>query len=137
MKKIFILTLILLPFLSSAQNCNCSENFRFLVEKIKNNYVGYKDKITVSNRARFDVFTDSLQKSANSAEKLACLDLCLDWLAFFEDKHLSISFTPDGATKDEISAFFKTAEKTYWNEVDLNSYLRRNKTKLDKVEGYL
>lgn len=136
MKKIFILTLILFPFLSKAQNCNCSENFRFLVEKIKNNYVGYKDKITASNQTRFDVFTDSLQKIANSAEKSACLDLCVDWLAFFEDKHLSISFTPDGATKDEISDFFKTAEKTYWNEVDLNSYLSRNKKKLDKIEGY-
>lgn len=136
MRGKLILILILLPGLAWAQNCNCADNFNFLVEKIKNNYVGYKDKVNESNQKKFDLFTDSLRNIANSAEKMPCFDICTEWLTFFKDGHLSLSFTPGKATNDEIKSFFNTAEKTSWNEHDFNSYLQRNKEKLDKIEGY-
>lgn len=136
MRRKLILILILFPGFSWAQNCNCADNFNFLVEKIKNNYVGYKDKVNQSNQGKFNLFTDSLRNIANSAEKMSCLDICTEWLTFFKDGHLSLSFTPGDATNDEVKAFFNTAEKTSWNEADFNSYLLRNRKKLDKIEGY-
>lgn len=137
MRKIVILILILLPFLGSAQNCNCADNFKTLVEKVKNNYVGYRDKITPSNQQQFDVITDSLQRIANVSEKMACFDLCAEWLTFFKDGHLMMYFTPqEGTTPNAIKDFLATSEKTNWNEADFDTYLKSNNDKLDEIEGY-
>lgn len=137
MKLFFIIALILLPFFSDAQSCNCSENFKFLTEKIKNNYVGYKDKITVSNQQQFNVFTDSLQKVANSSNINECKDIYLKWLSFFKDHHLGISpFIAGKASKDYIRAYFSKDETVSWNERSFDRYLLNNKAKLDKIEGY-
>ncbi|AMP98874.1 hypothetical protein AY601_1968 [Pedobacter cryoconitis] len=136
MKRILILILFLLPFFSNAQSCNCSDNFKSLIAKIKNNYVGYKDKVNASNQQRFDVFTDSLQEIAKSSEKMKCFDICAEWLSFFKDQHIGLSFTPGKATKEEVNDFFSTAEKTAWNEKTLDAYLLRNKGRLDGIEGY-
>ncbi|RAJ32265.1 S41 family peptidase [Pedobacter cryoconitis] len=136
MKKIFILVLILLPVLSRAQTCNCADNFKSLVQRVKNNYVGYRDKVTEANQKKFDVFTDSLQQVAASAEKMRCFDICSEWLSFFEDGHIRMQFKPGKATKAEISAFFATSERTDWTERDFDKYLQDNKGKLDRIEGY-
>lgn len=137
MKKIFILILILLPFFSDAQSCNCSENFKFLVDKIKNNYVGYKDKVKDSNQQQFNVFTDSLQKIANSSDMNECKDIYLKWLSFFKDRHLGISsFKAVNASNDYIRTYFSKGEVVSWNEHSFDSYLQNNKEKLDKIEGY-
>lgn len=137
MKKIFILILILLPFFSDAQSCNCSENFKFLVEKIRNNYVGYKDKVKASNQQQFNVFTDSLQKVANSSDINECKDIYLKWLSFFKDHHLGISsFIAGNASKDYIRAYFSKDEVVSWNEHSFDNYLLNNKEKLDQIEGY-
>lgn len=136
MKKIFILILILLPSLSRAQNCNCSDNFNSVVERIKNNYVGYRDKVTKANQKQFDVFTDSLRKIATSSEKMRCFDICSEWLSFFEDGHIRMEYTPQEDAKDEINAYFASSERTIWNEQNFNNYLQNNKGKLDEIEGY-
>lgn len=135
-KRILILILVLLPFLASAQTCNCNDNFKSLVEKIKNNYVGYKDKVNASNQQRFAVFTDSLQEIAKSSDKMNCFDICAEWLSFFKDEHVGLSFTPGKATKEEVNDFFSTTEKTSWNESTLDAYFLRNKGSLDGIEGY-
>ena len=135
-KRILILILILLPFLSGAQSCNCGDNFKSLVEKIKNNYVGYKDKVNASNQKQFTVFTDSLKEIAKSSDKMNCYDICAEWLSFFKDEHIGLSFTPGKATKEEVNDFFSTTEKTSWNENTLDAYLLRNKKSLDGIEGY-
>ncbi|MBB5644923.1 S41 family peptidase [Pedobacter cryoconitis] len=137
MKLSIIIALILLPFFSDAQSCNCSENFKFLVGKIKNNYVGYKDKIKPSNQERFNVFTDSLQKVADSSNINECKDVYLKWLSFFKDRHLGISsFKAVNASNDYIRTYFSKGEVVSWNELSFDKYLQDNKGKLDKIEGY-
>ncbi|MBB5624076.1 hypothetical protein HDE69_005173 [Pedobacter cryoconitis] len=137
MKKIFILILVLIPFFSEAQTCNCSENFKFLVERIKNNYVGYKDKIKTSNQRQFDFFTDSLQNLAMRSNTIDCRDIYLKWLAFFEDGHMGIStFTAGNASSNEIRTFFLESEKKPLNELSFDKYLLKNKANLDGIEGY-
>lgn len=136
MKKIFILILILLPVLSRAQACNCSENFKSLVERIKNNYVGYRDKVTNSNQKKFDIFTDSLQQVAASSEKMRCFDICSEWLSFFKDGHVRMGYLLEKASKDEVDAYFASSERTKWTEQDFNKYLQGNKGNLDEIEGY-
>lgn len=137
MRKIFILTLILLPFLSKAQSCGCSENLKYIIERIKNNYVGYKDKVNSTNQERFNNFTDSLLKVASISNTSDCKNIYVKWLSFFKDGHMGISaFTVGNASKDDIRAYFSKAEKTSWNERDFDEYLHRNEAKLDGIEGY-
>jgi hypothetical protein len=137
MKKIFTLSLILIPYLSMAQNCNCSDNFKFIVERIKNNYVGYGDKVTSANQKYFDHYTDSLQKIADVTDRSQCKDVWKEWLSFFKDGHISISsFAAGKATKGEIGNYFAGAERTVWNENDFNQYLVKNKNTLDVIEGF-
>ncbi|QNK61823.1 hypothetical protein H7F33_14845 [Pedobacter sp. PAMC26386] len=136
MKKLLFIFLISIPFLTRAQNCNCGDNFKFVVERIKNNYPGYKDKVIPAKQQRFDFFTDSLQKAANSADKIQCMDICTEWLAFFKDKHIGFSFIiQENASKQEVRNYFTKAEKTSWNKQDFKRYLDHNKNKLDEMEG--
>ncbi|MGY0040832.1 hypothetical protein [Pedobacter sp. NJ-S-72] len=136
MKKLFLLFLISIPFLTKAQNCNCPDNFKFVIERIKNNYPGYRDKVIPATQQRFDFFTDSLQRAASSADQMTCIEICKEWLSFFKDRHIGINYSaPENATKEDIRNFFAGSEKTAWNEVAFKAYLERHKNQLDEIEG--
>ncbi|QNK61236.1 hypothetical protein H7F33_11710 [Pedobacter sp. PAMC26386] len=136
MKKLIVLLFILLSSLAKAQNCNCSQNFEFLVGKIKANYVGYRDKVNKSNQQRFDLFTDSLRKVARSTEEADCRDICQKWLSYFKDGHIGMSsFTPGNAKDNDIRSYFAGTEKTGWTEDTFNSYLKNKVNSLDGIEG--
>lgn len=105
-----------------------------MVKHIKENYVGFKDKVGESNRKQFEVFTDSLQKVASKTRESNCISLCKEWLNFFRDKHMAISFNSN-QPKDSISYFFSMEEKSNWSESKLISYLADRNIKRDSVEG--
>ncbi|WP_029275469.1 hypothetical protein [Pedobacter borealis] len=107
MKKIFYL-LLLFPFYNlQAQNCNCGDNFSFMVQHIKKNYVGYADKVNQKTQKRFEYLTDSLQKVAVTTGSNKCIAVCREWLSFFKDGYMNISFN-ESSPKDEIRDFFST-----------------------------
>lgn len=122
-------------FSSKAQNCNCGDNFRFVVERIKKNYVGYKDKVNVSNKYKFERFTDSLQNEANKAPKYQCLPVLRTWLSFFKDKHLGITYEDSNYSKEQIRSYYANDEKTAWTDSLFTSYLSEKHRSLDSLEG--
>lgn len=134
MKYIYLLFCIFLSLKSKAQVCDCSTNFTFMVKQVKKNYVGYNDKTDKSNQKQFEHFTDSLQKIAHKTKASKCISLCREWLDFFKDKHMTISFNAN-QPKDSILWFFSNEEKTNWNESKLISHLADKKVKADQVEG--
>ena len=135
--KNFALIFFLLLFFqyTSAQECNCASNFRFMVEKVTKNYVGYADKITANNKVQFKAFTDSLFLVAKSADKYECASICQEWISFFKDKHMIVGMDPTGFSEDSIRNFYITDKKVKWTESSFKSYLDHNKGKLDDVEG--
>jgi len=134
MKYLLSLFLLLAVIKAKAQNCNCGDNFSFMVERIKKNYVGYPDKITKENRKQFEVFTDSLQQIANKTESNKCISLCNEWLNFFKDQHMILAFNEENP-KNAIMEFFIKEEKTTWDEDKLKTYLAKHKNQTDSIEG--
>ncbi|WP_426326006.1 S41 family peptidase [Pedobacter sp. R-06] len=118
-----------------AQNCNCDDNFRFLVEKIKKNYIGYPDKVNSLNQLQFKKFTDSLQLIASTSNSYKCLSLMREWLSFFKDKHIDFGMDFSKLSPDSVRIFFANEEKTTWTETTFKSYLQQNNTILDSIEG--
>ena len=132
-----LLVAILFFFLQTdlkAQNCNCGDNFSFMVQRIQKNYVGYKDKVNPKTQKRFDHLTDSLQKVARNTTSNKCIAVCREWLSFFKDGHMNISFN-ESSPKDEIRDFFSKEEKTNWDEEKLKSYLAIHNGQTDSIEG--
>nr|WP_276902591.1 S41 family peptidase [Pedobacter kyonggii] len=129
------LCLFLSTLASKAQNCNCDDNFRFIVEKIKKNYIGYPDKVNSSNQLQFKKFTDSLQLVASSSNSYKCLGLIREWLSFFKDKHIDFGMDFSKLSPDSVRLFFANEEKTNWTENAFKSYLKQNKEALDGIEG--
>ncbi|KRT16408.1 hypothetical protein ASU31_09585 [Pedobacter ginsenosidimutans] len=136
MKNIILSVLLFFSFNNLwAQNCNCSDNFRYLTNRITKNYVGFKDKITIKNQQQFQKFTDSLQKVADRSNAYKCLNLGREWLAFFKDKHISFGMEFDKLNPDSVRHFFSMEEKTSWTENVFKSYLAQNKESIDSIEG--
>lgn len=133
LKNLLLIILLIINFSANAQNCNCGENFKFMVEKIQKNYVGYNDKIKPSNRGKFSFFTDSLQKVANNAGDYQCLPIFREWISYFNDKHLSIIYNDSHFNKDQIRKYYSNEEKTDWSKASLSGYLASNST--DQIEG--
>ncbi|MBT2563565.1 hypothetical protein J7E50_04450 [Pedobacter sp. ISL-68] len=134
MKIIYLLLCLFLSINCGAQVCNCSDNFEFMVQRIKKNYVGYNDKVNKLNQKQFEHFTDSLQKIANKTESNKCISLCREWLDFFKDKHMTVLFNAN-QPKDSIIHFFSKEAKTNWTEDKLKSYLNNPKRSVDNIEG--
>lgn len=133
LKNFPLIILLIISFSSNAQNCNCGENFKFMVEKIQKNYIGYNDKINSSNQEKFTRLTDSLQKVANNAGNYQCLPIFREWISYFKDKHLSITYSDSNFSKDEIRKYYSNEEKTDWLKSSFNSYLTSNS--IDQIEG--
>ena len=87
-----LLALVLRSIGSSAQPCNCRDEFQHLQRYMEQNYVGFKDKATGGNRAAYDSVTASIDHQAARVSKpLFCLALMREWLNFFRDRHTTIS----------------------------------------------
>ncbi|NTE03273.1 hypothetical protein G6M26_42190 [Agrobacterium tumefaciens] len=135
MKYIFLLMVLIFTIKTSAQNCNCGDNFKYLTTRITKNYVGYADKVTSKNQLKFQQFTDSLQQVSNRSNAYQCLSLCREWLDFFKDKHIDFGMDFSKISPDTVRAFFADEEKTSWSENTFKSYLQQNNMKLDSIEG--
>jgi hypothetical protein len=136
MKTIILCFLLLFPFYNLfAQNCSCADNFRYLTNRITKNYVGFRDKVTEKNQHQFQKFTDSLQKIADQSNAYQCLNLGREWLAFFNDKHITFGMDFDKLSPDSVRKFFSIEKRTSWTESTFKSYLSKNKENLDEIEG--
>jgi Peptidase family S41 len=134
-RNLIPLFFVLIFFSSKAQNCNCGDNFKFVVERIKKNYPGYSDKVNFSNKNKFERFTDSLQNEANKAATYQCLPVLRTWLAFFNDKHLGVTYDDSGYSKEQIRTYYSKEEKTNWTDSLFASYLNKKQSGRDSLEG--
>ncbi|RLJ75158.1 peptidase S41-like protein [Pedobacter alluvionis] len=133
----FIPLLFVFAFFSSkAQNCNCRDNLKFMIERVKKNYVGYSDKVNSSNKNSFEIFTDSLLQESSAAPSYQCLPILRKWLSFFNDKHLGISYDDSNYSKEQIRRYYANDEKTDWTEPSFSSYLQESQISLDSLEGF-
>lgn len=135
MKKYSLILILFFTLGAKAQDCTCATNFKYMVEKVKKNYVGYNDKVTVSNKTKFNLFTDSLLSVAKKSDQYECSSILREWLSFFKDKHMIAGIDATGFPEDSIRKFYTNDKKVPWTESDLSHYLIVNKNKVDDIEG--
>lgn len=91
---ILFICLFQIAILSKGQNCSCTENFRFLVTTIENDYAGFNDKVNESNKVSYNERTESFRlKAKETNSTFRCTMLLNKWLEYFHDNHLSIEVT--------------------------------------------
>lgn len=93
--KTRVFTLIMLLIIASgklySQQCNCSDQLAFAIEKTEANYAGFSDKVTEATRQKYNEHTQLFKsKAAKEKNTESCLKLVRDWLGFFKDGHLEI-----------------------------------------------
>lgn len=90
--KQLLVTILFLNFISLyGQNCDCQKEFDFLVKKIENDYAGFRDKVNLTNKKEYYKHTETFRKkSINTRTFQRCTMVLEEWLAFFNDKHLSL-----------------------------------------------
>lgn len=111
-------------------DCNCEQNFSYLVKKVTENYPGFSDKVTGSNQAAFRHFTDSLMKRAAGASEEDCHGIMNAWLSFFRDKHIVLvlnntreqtAFIRRVFSNEETIPFRADSLKKYFDHIPVNS----------------
>ncbi|GGH03264.1 hypothetical protein GCM10007422_18200 [Pedobacter zeae] len=108
---------------------------KFVIERVKKNYIGYNDKTDASNKKKFEIFTDSLLNEAGKAATYQCLPVIRKWLSFFKDKHLSIAYNDSHYSKEQIRDYYAHEERTDWTDSLFMAYLDNSKRSLDNIEG--
>lgn len=130
--KKYLLIIFLFHFtLSHGQNCDCQKELDFLINKIESDYAGFKDKVNKSNIKEYNEFTNKLKiKAKKTTTFLRCTMVMDEWLSFFKDKHLSLSFdrniffTYKRVDKDAILLRIPNFEWDYKDMID--SMVRKN-----------
>jgi hypothetical protein len=95
MKHLIIIIVFALQLTAiNGQNCDCLENFDFLVDKLSKDYAGFQDKVNNSNRKEYNKFILAYRNQAKQIHSLKRCELLLSkWLEYFNDKHLQLSIT--------------------------------------------
>lgn len=135
MKYCIVIFFLFLTTQAQSQDCSCLANFSYMIGKVKKNYAGYYDKVTVANQQKFDLFTDSLLAVAQKSDKYQCSSILREWLAFFKDKHMTAGIDATGFSDDAIRQFYAKDIKASFTETQFYQYLENNKEKKDDIEG--
>ncbi|CAH0997024.1 hypothetical protein EMA8858_03161 [Emticicia aquatica] len=138
-KLVFIICLFASHLSFSQQTCSCSQNFDFALQKIKDNYAGWGDKITPKNQAEYDKLTQEVRLSAEKiTDERECYFQLKKWFDFFKDGHLFISPITPYAVEELPAVIANRASKIpqlAFNEISFTQYLKENESKLQTVEG--
>ncbi len=130
-----ILLLLICCFYTSVTNaqadCNCSQNFKVLQQKVRTNYAGFDYRITDNNRKAFELLTDSVTKAAAIlTDGYDCYTLMKRWVAFFKDGHIFLTTTFPAKNMPTGAPQMTTLDSTAFYQ-----YLDKNKGKLAAAEG--
>lgn len=80
---------------ASAQECNCRKSLDGITVFLKRNYAGYIDKIGVHNQEKYAAHTRKYSTLAETVQTIVqCVSLIDEWLTFFKDHHLNITYDP-------------------------------------------
>lgn len=125
---------------SALEPCSCLKDFNDVVDNVSVNYPGFNDKVTATTKPRYDALTQRLREEARRSSSEDCLPLLQEWIAFFKDHHLSIGSAAPPVQFDEsrpqsIRDYFSKTETIKLSEEDFKTYLAKNASTLDAIEG--
>jgi C-terminal processing protease CtpA/Prc len=120
--------------IKAESNCNCLANFNYYVDKVSNNYAGFKDKMNPKTEKRYTAMVDSLKGVAtNSTTLKSCYYALEAYRLFFYDKHLQLNANLPAETSDAPQSNSPT--QTTWTKALIMNDLEKRKNALNPIEG--
>lgn len=91
------LIFILLSFVSAysygQEKCSCPDNLEKTIQKVEENYAGFPDKVTQTNRSEYESLKQTLRHSATKSNEAGqCYTILKDYVNYFYDKHFRIEY---------------------------------------------
>lgn len=119
MKNIFLsLMLVLLSTLIvNAQKSDCLSDFDYLVEKIKNDYPGYNQKVNSTTKDELLSLELKIRKKLSSYPD-SCFSCLEEYASFFKDRHLRVYPVAGNSTKQDQKV---PGISTFGRNVSLNA----------------
>ncbi|WP_256004853.1 S41 family peptidase [Pedobacter deserti] len=115
MKNLLILFFALLmqnAVWAQGTNCNCRENLDKIISKTESNYAGFPDKVNGSAEKKYAQLVVGLRSEATGISSAkTCYELLRRYIRFFEDKHFSLTYQPNGDDQPEMLS----ADAAYFN----------------------
>ncbi|NOZ45798.1 MAG: hypothetical protein GXO79_03350 [Chlorobi bacterium] len=113
---------ILLAKVIFAQNNDCLEDFNYLVNRIKNDYPGYSDKVNEENYIELKQLEENLRININQYPD-SCRIYFNRYTSWFKDHHLRVSNNQQNYKFKETEQF----EKKYY-DIDINKLSKTSET---------
>jgi len=131
------------PFISRAQECNCSATFEWVVNTFEKNDAGFQYVIDKKGLDDYQKHTAAFKEKVKDITKLAdCQFAVYNWLKYFRPGHIGISikgqqFANGGNAKlnaDSIRRVYSGAKTINLSRAQLMSTLNKKKNK-NPIEG--
>ena len=135
MKSLPLLMFLLLSYFVNGQNCNCEQEFNFLVNKIENDYAGFQDKVNNKNIESYKLFTENIRiQSRKTNSFLRCTIILEQWLKYFNDKHLSLEIDKNiyftYKRFDSTALLLRIPSFSWHNKEIIDSLVLKNKAQI-------
>ena len=89
MKNIVFFCFLIISFLSEAQTCNCTEEFKWLKSTFETNDAGFQQTIDRRGKDAYQLHNQLFEKvTSNSTSISDCESNLRDWLHFFRKGHI-------------------------------------------------
>jgi len=77
-----------------AQDCECKDELKFIMQFLKENYPGYPDKVNQHTHTEYQLLTNQLKQKAEKAANYAeCVFYIGRYISYFRDQHIQFSGT--------------------------------------------
>ena len=92
MNSLLSLALMVLSNFTPTKDCNCAEDFNFVVNTIEKEHRGFKINVNKKNNQDYEVFKKAVLSEIKSADvdNERCVELLNKYLSFIKDKHLRV-----------------------------------------------
>jgi Peptidase family S41 len=131
MRKILFLTISIFAVnITSAQKCNCKQEFEWIKTTFEQNDAGFQYVIDKKGKTEYENFNLRIYNQLDTITDIVkCNTILNEWSKFFRNGHLNISFTtPENSNQPAVAS-----KKVNFTKADFDSYLKS--TNLQPYEG--
>ncbi len=83
----YIFLIIIIPYFTFGQNCDCEQLLKESIQKVENAYVGYSEKFNSRINKKIKVL---LKESTKQNQEYSCAKLIFKYISLFEERHMSL-----------------------------------------------